>query len=179
MSKEGRRMSQKEQADIINQSGVMKLIPAENDSVLLTSSLLTMPLLILNISFEYLVHVQFGITDQFVFDVYKHLPLLPAIFVLTVVTSKFKQSKFGQFLFLLASSCIGCYVISLVKDDGTFGAMSKTPGLITVGVLLIIQQDLSLALLSILFWVAFYYRKLIYQFIPVGSMPALFSDYDL
>ena len=179
MSKDDRKqggISEQDQMDIIEQTGVMKLVSQNEESNLLASVLLSLPLTILHITFEYLVHVQYGITDQFHFEPSKHLALFPAILAFTFVTNVFKSTKFGQFLFLVVAVGVGSYVIHLTIDEGTYGALSKTPGLITIGILLIIQANLSLALLSVICWTMFYYREVIYQYIPNGSMPSLKDD---
>ena len=171
------QLSEQDQQDIIEQSGVLKRIPIEEqDNSMVSSVIFSIPLLILNITFEYLVHLQFGIPDQFKLEYQRHLSLFPAIFVLTLVTTRFKESKLGQLLFLLAAIWVGSHMIFLCKDDGTFGGLSKTPGLITIGVLLLMQMDLAFALLSVACWIAFYYRQFFYQYIPNGSVPSLFTE---
>ncbi len=109
--------------------------------------------------FEYMVHLQFDHLSQFNLDyMLQKSTVVPAIFLFSFATEKYKGSKVIQFAFFVSSVVIGGVVIHNVTVDETFGAYRRTPGLIAAGILLIIQMDLAYACLACLSCIAYYYR---------------------
>jgi hypothetical protein len=172
-------LTEDEQWKIIKESNVIHKISNEDHSEphLFIAFLLSVPLIMCHAIFDYIVHLQFGFDRNFT---WKRLiavqgPAWPAIIILAYVTNRFKHHKLAQFLYMFVAGIIGCAVIYHTEEDGTFIAVSKAPGLVVVGILLIIQEDLPLALASVLISVLYYYRKQLIDYWPTGSMPKLYN----
>jgi hypothetical protein len=173
-------LSEEEQWKIINETGVLHKLKEETaqEPHLLIATLLSIPLIVCHGVFDYLAHAQFGLESDFTFDhiLKTQIPALPAIWIFAYVTNYFKKSLVGQLSFAMIASALGCMVVALVNDDGTFGAARKTPGLITMGVLLIIQADLQYSLLPIFVSIGYYYRHTLQKYVPTGSLPSLKTE---
>ncbi|KAJ3367260.1 hypothetical protein HDU91_001568 [Kappamyces sp. JEL0680] len=166
----------KTQREIINQSGVLEKLAAEDGAPSLLehvfiSLLLTLPLMICHGFFDYIVHLQFGYEAKFTAaHLLDHqIPTIPAIFFLAFATEYFKRSQPVQVLYWAMASYIGSLVVYLAVDDQTFGGYQRTPGLITAGLLLVIQMDLVPACLSCLTVLLYYHRKLVMSYLPGGG----------
>jgi hypothetical protein len=173
-------LTEDEQIRIINETGVLKKIKNQDvtEPHLLVAILLSIPLICCHLGFDYLVHIQFGIESEFNMQRLSsvHLYAYPPILALAYATNRMKSSRLGQLSFLIGAIVASCYLVHYTVDDGTFGALSKTPGIVTIGVLLIIQADLGYAMLAVLCAVAFYYRETINGFLPTGIAPRLRTD---
>lgn len=136
------------------------------------AGLLTIPLLIMHTLFSYLVHLQFGFLSDFNgrYILAHQLPALPAFFILSAVTEHYKHLKKAQFIYFITAVLSGLFVIYYAVDDGTFGAMRRTPGLITFGVLMVIQMELLPACLSIMITALYYYREPLSQLLRTPSL---------
>lgn len=92
------------------------------------AGLLTFPLVLCRLAFDYMVHVQFGMEADFTGShVLTHTgPAVISVFALSMSTERFKKSKYAQFLYFAASVYIGCLVIYYSNEDGTFGVRTLT-----------------------------------------------------
>jgi hypothetical protein len=173
-------LSEEEQWKIINETGVLHKFkePEANEPHFLVAALLSIPLFVCHGIFDYLVHLQFGFESEFTVDhiIKTQIPALPAIFVFSYVTNYFKKNVFGQIIISIIACIVGCYALYFISDQGTFGAALKTPGLITMGILLIIQADLQYAMLPIFVCLGYYYREWFKRYIPTGSFPKLRTE---
>ncbi|KAJ3255974.1 hypothetical protein HK103_005781 [Boothiomyces macroporosus] len=175
-------LSEDEQLRMVNQTGVLHKLKereeAEASSNIFVASLLTLPLFITHCIFDYTVYLQFQETEKFNTEHVwtKLFPALPAIYLCAYVTNYFKKSKIAQVFYLAITTAIGCRVIQLAVELETWGAMQKTPGLVTLGLLMVIQMDLIPACLSVLFTLAFYFRKPLLEMIQSGSSQKLKTE---
>ena len=125
---------------------------------LLDSFLLSFTLGSLYISLDYIVHHQYDFTDRFLSRcVQNSLPVLFCLFFIFDRISRVKSHKWAQIAFLIAAICLGARVIHITTADHTFGSMLATPGLVVLWIFLVIELDLSLALISVVGVTIYYY----------------------
>lgn len=151
---------------IIDQSGLMQKIKEKEEETtlpetFLTAFLLTIPIVCCHFLFDYLVHLQFGFEKEISLQRFINVQgkASAAIFGFALLTDYLKKLKTAQILYFFFSLYLGRQVILIVNDDGTFGALQKTPGLICTGILLVIQMDLIPATLAVLACLVFNYQK--------------------
>ena len=126
----------------------------------LDSLLISIPLVTLYASLDFIVHAQYDYVDDFYPRILnRHAPLLPVMIIMIMITSSFQSSKFAQFAFAIVSCLCGCLLIHYSQDNGTFGSMLLTPGLAILWIYFIIQMNLTLAVVTLLGNILFYYRN--------------------
>ncbi|KND01891.1 uncharacterized protein SPPG_03677 [Spizellomyces punctatus DAOM BR117] len=165
-------LSQEEQWRIINESGVLHQIKAEDtkeqrsgskqeeEPTVLVALLLTIPLTVLHGTLEYVVHLQYDFLQEFTWSriLSRQVPLAPVLALFIYITTRYKESRAAQAVFMLGSLASGCALIHLSQDDQTFGAMLKTPGLAILWIYFVIQAKLSYASISLLGCLLYYNR---------------------
>lgn len=173
-------LTEDEQWKIINDTKILDKFEStkEKEPHLLVAFLLSIPLIFCHAMFDYIAHLQFGYEQEFTWDRIKEVepPAYIAIFIFALVTNYFKNNRLAQFIYTAVSIAVGCLVIYYCIDDGTFGAMLHTPGLVTLGILLVIQQDVQYAVVSLMACGLYYNRVFLMAFVPSGSLPSMHTE---
>lgn len=121
----------------------------------------TLSLTVIYFAFDYIVHSQYGFTNDFTFTYFiQKYPLIAvALWYFTWQTYIRSNNYFIQLLHLVASGISSCYLIQLTSSHSTFGDMLKTPGLVTIWVYTVSQMWLSLSVVSLFVPFLYYNRE--------------------
>ncbi len=133
---------------------------------MIDSVVFAVPLEIMQISLDYLVHVQYQFTDQFTLGYLAStaLPRLMAWVMFVHFTNRHAKSIFMQFFIVVTAAISSMFLIHYSKEDETFGSMKKTPGLAVLWIYCTMQMDLKFIVISLVFPLAYYYKKEIMSF---------------
>ncbi|KAJ1343123.1 hypothetical protein BSLG_002149 [Batrachochytrium salamandrivorans] len=152
-------LSQDQQWDIINKTGILHKVPGakstktaangntsteplkDEEPRLLAAVLMSFPMIMFHLTLDYVVHFQYGFLSDFT--------------VMHVV----------QWLLAAAALIVGNMLIYYTTVDETFGAMLKAPGLSVVWVYLVIQMDILPAMVSLLGSLIYYHADFLVSFI--------------
>ncbi|KAH6575178.1 hypothetical protein BASA50_007535 [Batrachochytrium salamandrivorans] len=178
-------LSQDQQWDIINKTGILHKVPGakstktaangntsteplkDEEPRLLAAVLMSFPMIMFHLTLDYVVHFQYGFLSDFtvMHVLSRELPLVPALTVFIYVTGLYKHLKVVQWLLAAAALIVGNMLIYYTTVDETFGAMLKAPGLSVVWVYLVIQMDILPAMVSLLGSLIYYHADFLVSFI--------------
>ena len=132
----------------------------------LDSFLLTFTLGTVYVSLDYLVHLQFDHTEDFLTRCIQHTPLvLICLFFIFDRLSRLKKNRWAQLAFMIAAITLGCRVVYITTLNSTLGQMLLVPSFVVLWTFMIIELDLALAITSLIAVMIYYYRKSLMDFI--------------
>lgn len=151
-------ISDSEQRRIIEQSGVMRQVPARNQPQSADSYLITAALVLIYAVLQVAVYMQFGKdvslslqNEQFIELLKRTLGASPAVFCIVYFAHKHTKNQWMQFTLLLVSIVFGVYNLSLMTRIGaTYQSLMMSPGLGTVWTYSLMEMRLSYAVVSLL-----------------------------
>ncbi|KAJ3092854.1 hypothetical protein HK102_001679 [Quaeritorhiza haematococci] len=158
-------LTEDEQWRIINETGVLhKVMEGQGgdggQDWLFQAILLAIPMTMLHGLLEYIIHMQYDYTDLFTANhVLKRYPgILAALVAYFYLTNRFRNKWVMQALHFAVGCASGCLLIHFSKEDETFGAMLKTPGLGVLWIYSVIEMKLTPAVVSLLVPLIYYFR---------------------
>ncbi|KAJ3413722.1 hypothetical protein HDV05_007625 [Chytridiales sp. JEL 0842] len=129
------------------------------DSILLQTIMLTIPLTTLHVALDYVVHMQYDFTELYNLSYFfsRTPPFMVALALLIYITSMFRKLMLMQLILAILSCASGVFLVQLSEGNETFGNMQKTPGLAVLWIYTVIQMNLSVALASLAVPLVYYF----------------------
>lgn len=123
------------------------------------AAFITIPMTMMYAVLEYMVYKQFLMDSEIVWSDYtlKILKIIPALSIFIFITNKHQKSLVVEVLFFLICILCGGAIIYIHSKDGTFGGMSRTPGLSVLWVYSVMQMNKWSALATCVFVYSYYY----------------------
>ncbi|KAH8552347.1 hypothetical protein BGW37DRAFT_424718 [Umbelopsis sp. PMI_123] len=156
---------------IIEQSGVLKNAATQSTAnevdqdsntldYVLQAVFLAFPFSFLFATFEVTVQVQYSEPWSYRQLGWRMLHVLPALIPLIYVTNRYKPTRVMQALMTISSVVVGAFLLYTVHKSPSMGQMLRAPGLATIWIYLIVQLDLTPAVITLAIVGVYYYYGL-------------------
>ncbi|RKP04201.1 hypothetical protein CXG81DRAFT_7652, partial [Caulochytrium protostelioides] len=128
---------------------------------LLEAIMMSLPLTLLHAFFDYIVHMQYGLSEDFTLArvARRQGAQWPFLVGFMYVVARFRRRRIVQLAMCLAGIALGVLMVDVTRPDQTFGQSLRAPGLSVLWIYLIIQMDITWGAASLAPVALYYFRE--------------------